>query len=68
LGVTGGRLSIRDLGALPFVISARIEAAVRRAGFRERPSPKVAPLSSWDGTEILHQRRPAWAGRDHSGP
>lgn len=32
LGVLSGRLSIEDKGALPFVIAARIEAAVRRAG------------------------------------
>jgi citrate lyase subunit beta/citryl-CoA lyase len=32
LGVKHARLSIHDEGALPFVISARIEAAVKRAG------------------------------------
>jgi citrate lyase subunit beta/citryl-CoA lyase len=32
LGVTTGKLTITDEGALPFVIGARIEAAVRRAG------------------------------------
>jgi citrate lyase subunit beta/citryl-CoA lyase len=32
LGVTAGRLVIEDLGALPFTLGARIEAAVRRAG------------------------------------
>jgi citrate lyase subunit beta / citryl-CoA lyase len=32
LGVKNARLTIRDEGALPFVIAARIEAAVRRAG------------------------------------
>jgi citrate lyase subunit beta/citryl-CoA lyase len=32
LGVTSGKLMITDEGALPFVIGARIEAAVRRAG------------------------------------
>src|SRR5271154_2340106 len=31
LGVKHARISIHDEGALPFVISARIEAAVRRA-------------------------------------
>jgi len=35
LGVKHGRVKIRDEGALPFVISARIEAAVRRAGLGE---------------------------------
>jgi citrate lyase subunit beta/citryl-CoA lyase len=32
LGVKNARVGIHDEGALPFVISARIEAAVRRAG------------------------------------
>jgi citrate lyase subunit beta / citryl-CoA lyase len=32
LGVRHARISIHDEGALPFVISARIEAAVKRAG------------------------------------
>lgn len=32
LGVEHGRLDIEDEGALPFVIAARIEAAVKRAG------------------------------------
>lgn len=32
LGVTTGKLTITDEGALPFVIGARIEAAIRRAG------------------------------------
>lgn len=35
LGVKHARVQIHDEGALPFVISARIEAAVRRAGLGE---------------------------------
>jgi len=35
LGVEHARLLIEDQGALAFVISARIEAAVRRAGLGE---------------------------------
>jgi len=35
LGVTHGRLTIDDQGALPFVIAARIEAALRAAGLVE---------------------------------
>ncbi len=35
LGVAHARLVIHDEGALPFVIAARIEAAVRRAGLAE---------------------------------
>ncbi|UCE59703.1 MAG: HpcH/HpaI aldolase/citrate lyase family protein [Phycisphaerales bacterium] len=33
LGVTHARVEIEDAGALPFVITARVEAAVRRLGF-----------------------------------
>ncbi len=51
LGVTAGRLEIDDRGALPFVIAARIEAAVRRAGLGEGkrhlpeglPAPPASP-------------------------
>ncbi|MCL4523373.1 MAG: aldolase/citrate lyase family protein [Acidobacteria bacterium] len=35
LGVSNARVHIRDQGALPFTIAARIEAAVRRAGLGE---------------------------------
>ena len=43
LGVRHAGVNIRDEGALPFVISARIEAAVRRAGMGE-------------GTRVLPER------------
>lgn len=50
LGVTNARLSIHDEGALPFVIAARIEAAVRRAGLgegrRALPEKVTAPAPS----------------------
>ena len=48
LGVKRGHLSIHDEGALPFVIAARIETAVRRAdiGVKRRALPdKIAPRS-----------------------
>jgi len=35
LGVAHARVAIHDAGALPFVIAARLEAAVRRAGLGE---------------------------------
>src|SRR5512147_1203301 len=35
LGIEHARLLIEDAGALPFAISARIEAAVRKAGLGE---------------------------------
>ena len=48
LGVKSGRLVIEDQGALPFTISARIEAAVRAAGvqaprFALAPPPPPSP-------------------------
>src|SRR5580704_16609691 len=51
LGVAHARVAIHDEGALPFVIAARIEAAVRRAGlggdcraFADRvPLPDASP-------------------------
>jgi len=45
LGVTTGRIEIEDAGALPFVIAARIEGAVRRAGLGEglRALPEALP-------------------------
>jgi citrate lyase subunit beta/citryl-CoA lyase len=47
LGIAHAQVSIHDAGALPFVIAARLEAAVRRAGLGEgrRALPeKVATL------------------------
>jgi citrate lyase subunit beta/citryl-CoA lyase len=47
LGIKHARVEIRDEGALPFVISARIEAAARRAGLglgRKAPPEKIALL------------------------
>ena len=50
LGVAHVRLSIHDEGALPFVIAARIEAAVRRAGLgegrRALPEKLTGPAAS----------------------
>jgi citrate lyase subunit beta / citryl-CoA lyase len=50
LGVERGRLKIEDQGALPFVIGARIEAALRRAGLpaghRALPEPLPLPPAS----------------------
>jgi citrate lyase subunit beta/citryl-CoA lyase len=46
LGVSSARLHIRDQGALPFTIAARIEAATRRAGLgqgRRALPDRVAP-------------------------
>lgn len=50
LGVSSARVHIRDQGALPFAIAARIEAAVRRAGLgegkRALPERIAQPLAS----------------------
>ncbi len=50
LGVEHASIQIEDAGALPFVISARIEAAVRRAGLgegrRSLPEPIALPAPS----------------------
>jgi citrate lyase subunit beta/citryl-CoA lyase len=39
-GVKHARITVDDKGALPFVVSARIEAALRRAGFSGDAAPK----------------------------
>ena len=46
LGIEHARLQIVDEGALPFVVAARIEAAVRRAGLGRDKSalPEAVPL------------------------
>ena len=44
LGIEAARVEIRDGGALPFVIGARLEAAARRAGMATPPAiRKTAP-------------------------
>ena len=48
LGVTNAHIEIEDTGALPFVLSARLETAVRRSGY-EVVSP-VLPVNPKPGT------------------
>ncbi len=54
LGVPHARVTIEDQGALPFVLDARIEAAVRRAGVdtpvtpRDRTTPPPSTIASRD--------------------
>lgn len=43
LGVSNARVVIEDFGALPFVVSARIEAALRRAGATGQALPTAGP-------------------------
>src|SRR5467141_3168735 len=59
LGVKHARISIHDEGALPFVISARIEAAVRRAGLAlgKRSLPVQNSLSAPSPKDRLRRSR-----------
>jgi citrate lyase subunit beta / citryl-CoA lyase len=59
LAVEHARLQIDDAGALPFVISARIEAAVRRAGLGEgrRSLPKAIALPDPSPRDRLRRSR-----------
>ena len=59
LGVTSGKLTIVDEGALPFVIGARIEAAVRRAGSGtgKRWLPEAAPRPEHSAKDRLRRSR-----------
>jgi citrate lyase subunit beta/citryl-CoA lyase len=59
LGVKHAKVSIHDEGALPFVISARIEAAARRAGLvdGQRVLPEKAPLAASSARDRLRRSR-----------
>jgi citrate lyase subunit beta/citryl-CoA lyase len=59
LGIEHARLLIEDAGALPFVISARIEAAVRRAGLGEgrRSLPEQVTLPASSARDRLRRSR-----------
>jgi citrate lyase subunit beta/citryl-CoA lyase len=59
LGVRDAHLTIHDEGALPFVIAARIEAAVRRAGLSQgrRALPEQVPLPPPVGRDRLRRSR-----------
>ncbi len=59
LGVEHARLAIEDMGALPFVIAARIEAAVRRAGLGEgrRSLPAQVALPAPSARDRLRRSR-----------
>jgi citrate lyase subunit beta / citryl-CoA lyase len=59
LGVQHALVQIRDEGALPFVISARIEAACRRAGLGAniRVLPERVPLPSPSTRDQLRRSR-----------
>jgi citrate lyase subunit beta / citryl-CoA lyase len=58
LGVKHAKVSIHDEGALPFVIAARIEAAVRRAGLTSgRALPDQLPLPAPSSRDRLRRSR-----------
>lgn len=59
LGVRDAQIVIRDEGALPFVIAARIEAAVRRAGLGEgtRVLPDCVDLPAASERDRLRRSR-----------
>ena len=59
LGVKHARVTIHDEGALPFVIAARIEAAVRRAGLAlgKRSLPSLHPLPPPSAKDRLRRSR-----------
>ena len=59
LGVKHARVAIHDEGALPFVIAARIEAAVRRAGLAlgKRSLPLEHPLPPPSPKDRLRRSR-----------
>src|SRR6266568_1974404 len=59
LGVRHAQIHIQDEGALPFVIAARIEAAVRRAGLGDgtRVLPEKASLPEPSARDRLRRSR-----------
>jgi citrate lyase subunit beta/citryl-CoA lyase len=59
LGVKHAVVTVHDEGALPFVISARIEAAVRRAGFAngQKALPDQMPLPEASPRDRLRRSR-----------
>jgi citrate lyase subunit beta / citryl-CoA lyase len=59
LGVRHARVTIHDEGALPFIISARIEAAARRSGIAlgKRSLPEQRPLPPASQKDRLRRSR-----------
>jgi citrate lyase subunit beta/citryl-CoA lyase len=59
LGIRHARVHIEDEGALPFVISARLEAAVKRAGLGKgtRVLPERVPLPEASARDRLRRSR-----------
>jgi len=58
LGVKQAQVSIHDEGALPFVISARIEAAAKRAGFGDKKTlPETIPIPASSARDRMRRAR-----------
>ena len=59
LGIKHARVALHDEGALPFVISARIEAAAKRAGLGlgRKASPEQIPLPEPSARDRLRRSR-----------
>src|SRR5882762_2149780 len=59
LGVKNAKVAIHDEGALPYVIAARIETAVRRAGLStsQKALPDKAPLPDPSAKDRLRRSR-----------
>src|SRR5207248_7704623 len=59
LGVPSAQVLIHDEGALPFVISARIEAAVKRAGLGDGKTalPAANPLPEASARDRMRRSR-----------
>ena len=59
LGIQHARVSLEDAGALPFMISARIEAAAHRAGLAvgNHALPEQTPLSAPSAKDRLRRSR-----------
>ena len=59
LGVKHASVSVHDEGALPFVISARVETAAKRAGFGagQRSLPEKLPVPSASARDRLRRSR-----------
>jgi citrate lyase subunit beta/citryl-CoA lyase len=59
LGVKNAKVAIHDAGALPYVIAARIETAVRRAGFANgsKALPEKIDTTAASGKDRLRRSR-----------
>ena len=57
LGTGPARVTVEDEGALPFTVTARVEAAVRRAGFEARIPPPAPARTSRPGSPRDRLRR-----------